>query len=247
MDKILAAIKCPTCRNILSIPILLPCGHAICKEHTDGPEKFVFCNECQINHSNNGGFVVIKMATDIISSRIDSLNFGAVHEGAKQTRKKLENELLQIEQQVNDLPFLIHQPIHNLKSQVTLKSEELKLLIDGTTQKIIDHLNKYEEECKKNLESLAFTKVHNEFKMLIKKTRIFLENSMNALNNLKYDEAKYDEIKSESQLKLNELTKSFQTLNKKLLMDQNDLKNRLVQSFRTINIEPLFKIDMNGR
>lgn len=43
-------IKCPTCIKILNLPVILSCGHTICKQHVDkaleNNETSVKCQIC---------------------------------------------------------------------------------------------------------------------------------------------------------------------------------------------------------
>lgn len=47
-------IKCKTCKRIFNKPVILPCGHSICKHHLDNIKankvKQVFCKSCDSFH-----------------------------------------------------------------------------------------------------------------------------------------------------------------------------------------------------
>ena len=78
MDQVLNALKCVNCRQILSIPILLPCGHAICQSHTQVGDEHIICGECGCRHLNKG-FVVVEAFSKMIEVQLNKFDFGQQH------------------------------------------------------------------------------------------------------------------------------------------------------------------------
>lgn len=70
MDKVLCGLKCENYGEILLAPVLLPCGHMICQQHTQLAEDQVMCSEWGIHHPNRD-FVLVKRVADMIEAKLD--------------------------------------------------------------------------------------------------------------------------------------------------------------------------------
>lgn len=240
MDKLKAAIKCPKCQKVFSNPVLLSCGHSMCQEHISAKDEQVVCFKCDKLHINSG-FVVNQVLVDIIEARIGSIDFGPAHKDANNSCARLEEGLENIENVLNDLPFTIHESVSELKNKVNLKSEELKLLIDDASHEIIKHLDEYEKQCIANLRTKFFQSALKELTKWKSKCRENLKKWFSCLNELKYDEEKFNQIKLECEPNLNEMEQNLHHFKKKALMNQESEKRLLVDCFSEINIQPLLK------
>lgn len=152
MDKILSSIKCVNCQNVLSSPVLLPCGHSICHEHPNDAfctlTGSIMCHQCSTEHGipENGFPPSIALAT-IIESKIASFDFGKVHADALESCENLELLLNNIEQTLNDPFNFSYEAIHFLKNVVQLRGEEERLEIEEKTSHLFAKLVDYELEC----------------------------------------------------------------------------------------------------
>ena len=142
MDKVINALKCVNCREILSVPVILPCGHMICKKHTEENNEKVVCSKCGIEHLNKE-FVVVEGVADMLEAQLPCLEFGNLHKQATKLCEELRNQLDKNDLMLNDCESHIHEEISSLKNRVMLKSEQLKLSIDETTQEIISDLDEF--------------------------------------------------------------------------------------------------------
>lgn len=75
MDKVLNALKCVNCREILSNPVMIPCGHTICEKHTQINENKIVCLECGIQHE----IVLNKSVAEMINAQLAAFDFGDRH------------------------------------------------------------------------------------------------------------------------------------------------------------------------
>ena len=164
MNSILNAIKCSICQEILESPVILPCNDTICKKHVSNKiNDLIRCEKCGVVHRiPSNGFQPLPFLEEIIKSEIGHLDFGSVHKEAKKSTKLFEEALKQLEILLKDPYFYTHERISELKNSVQLKGEELKLIIDEETMKLIDRLEEYERQSKEYLSS-------NEFKVESKK------------------------------------------------------------------------------
>lgn len=78
MDTILDALSCSEWSNILSSPVCLPCGHFICKFHTDTKDERIKCWKCGSTHKNRN-FVVVQALENMIKAKLANFNFGPHH------------------------------------------------------------------------------------------------------------------------------------------------------------------------
>lgn len=145
MDKVIDALKCVECREILSAPIFLPCGHMICKKHTQSWSEHVLCAKCGIHHPNRE-FVVIEGVANMIEAKLSDFDFGEQHKQTSEFCGQLKNLLGKNDSLLNDLEYHIHEEINMLKNRVVLRGEQLKVKIDAITQEMIDDLDKYDNE-----------------------------------------------------------------------------------------------------
>lgn len=77
MEFILNIIKCPICEFTFKSPIILPCGHSICKWHADdNDDKSIKCMKCFEEHSiPSNGFPQNETLIDLIDAEIELLPY----------------------------------------------------------------------------------------------------------------------------------------------------------------------------
>ena len=129
MDQVLNALKCVNCRDILSTPVILPCGHTICKYHTEVDDEQIICGECGSRHLNKG-FIVVQAVSKMIEVQLNNFDFGEQHKDASKSCDDLKTHLDKNDTMLNDLEYFIHESIEELKNRVMLRREQLKFQID---------------------------------------------------------------------------------------------------------------------
>lgn len=237
MQKILNALKCANCRNILSSPVTLPCGHTICQEHTRVADEHIICLECGCRHENKGEFAANKALTDMIEAQLSSFDFGPRYKECVKLCETLREQLEKNELAVNDVNYFIHDSIEQLRNKVLLKSEQLKLKVDEITQELLDDLANYENECKEKRHSkLVFV---DEIKRQNNAAKKSYEKWTNELNELKVDDEKWKRIKEESDKALADSCEKLKDLEREL-MNGFDKKKVLVSFFEKEHINSAF-------
>ena len=245
MNTVLNALKCVNCRKTLSQPIILPCGHSICKSHADADQQHVMCSQCGVEHSNKG-FTDIKALSDLILVQLNNLDFGPCHNESVKSCEELKKQLQKNDLLLDDSEFFIHDKINELKNKVLLKSEQVKLRVDEITQELIDELNEFEQSCKARLKqniqpNEEFESVKNEFRRLNEENKLKLESWSNLLNELKVDETKWKEIKVECAKTLENMDLKIKQFEKELLMNKFADKSAHVGIFTNADIDSLFQ------
>ena len=157
MNKILNAIKCAICNQIIESPVILSCNDPICKKHVSNQSNHLIrCEKCGDKHRiPSNGFQPLPFLEEIIKSEIGQLDFGSVHKEAKKSCESVKDSLNELEALLNDPYFFTYERISELKNSVQLKGEELKLKIDQEMKKLLDRLRK---STKENLKSIYHRK-----------------------------------------------------------------------------------------
>lgn len=254
MEIVLNALKCSDCRNILSQPITLPCGHSICKSHTtEKPDDLVICAKCGSKHANSG-FVVSQALADMITSQLTLLDFGPEHKESVKSWDECKKQLNQNDSILGDKDNFIFESVGGLKNKVLLKSEQLKLKIDVITQDLIDDLAAYEKLCMtrhKAAKSTSggdadddeFLAMIDEFTKRNEEAKSRLNELSLGLNDFKVDQEKWRNIKAECESKYSEMSSGLKSLQKQLLMNDEFEKKALeVEFFEKANIDLVLKV-----
>ena len=245
MEKVLNALKCVNCREILSAPVFLPCGHMICQQHTQVNNEKVVCLKCGIHHPNKE-FVVIEGVADMIEARLADLDFGNQHKQVTKLCEELKNQLEKNDQMLNDFESHLHEEISLLKNRVMLKSEQLKLSVDEITQEMINDLEELEKQCKINCRKSR--QADDDFKSSMDKLKMLNESAKKKwnewsaiLNELKYDEEKCKKIQEDCNQTFTEIMKNVRNLEKEMFMNKLHLQKYIILDFEEFKIKPISK------
>ena len=244
MDKVLDSLRCANCRQVLSAPVALPCGHTICKVHTQEADEQIACLKCGASHANKG-FIVNEALANMIEAQLDSLDFGQRHKESFESFEKLKNQLHDNQLIVDDPDYFIHETISEMKNRVLLKSERLKLRIDEITQELLDDLDGYEKRCKENEEKRkkAFSCALNEFKKQNEQVKSRLQEWSRGLNNLKVNISKWKEIKEECEEALEDLSNKQKHFEKEFFNGELNMYKSSVSFFEKTSIDSVgFKV-----
>lgn len=141
------------CSKVLEKPVLLPCGHSMCKLHEEEVEGLttIGCNICQVDHNLiSGGFPRVIALEKLIEKQIEHLHLGDEYNSTFKQYKDFSDLLDRFERLRKDPEVRIHEEIGDIKAKIDLRREELKSQIDREALKYIDILDDYEQGCKLN-------------------------------------------------------------------------------------------------
>lgn len=153
-------LECPFCKKTLDKPVILPCGHSICKKHeqTNTETSKISCPTCYIDHNipkNSAGFVSNLLVESLLEHKLAKLDLGPEHRLANESLKDL-GEIIDEFKRIRAHPDLeIDRVVTELKFKIDLKREVGKKANDDSLQLISD-LDKYIKDCKENLGSDGF-------------------------------------------------------------------------------------------
>ena len=232
MDLLGDSIKCAYCLNTLKIPLILPCGHCICKQHEDfykdiykDKKKEILCHRCIVFHPiPPNGFVRVKPLESLLEKGIDSIDLGEEYNSTKEKCQLFSDLLDHLNTLKNDPEMKIHTVISELRNQVDLKREELKSQIDIEALDTIKKLDDFEKECKSNSRSVKFD---SDLTSNLNSWRTELKEWQQSLSTFKNDSDKWKSIMNKSNLSLKELQSEIIKFNEKLFLHRLDELNRL--------------------
>lgn len=154
MDLLSDAIKCITCKEILKMPVSLPCGHSVCNDHVKklGDENMtnqIYCQQCdEFFDIPTNGFPTNRALEILLKRNIDKIDLGEEHKSTIEKCSLFGDLLERFNKIRNDPESRINEEISQLKNQVDLRREELKEKIDKESLKMIEKLDEFEKECK---------------------------------------------------------------------------------------------------
>ena len=214
-------ITCISCKEKLKAPVILPCGHSICKHHVDEEEeksnkrRKIQCKSCNKTHNiPKNGFVPNKTLESLIEINIDQLDLGKEYNSVLEKLNDFEELLEQFNKAKNDPETRIHSVLSDLRNKVDLKREELKQDIDKKALEIIEKINEYEKECKESI------KLHSNLDSKICEWENELKQSRLFLNTLERNTVKWNEISNKMTSNLKDLQSEFFKLNGNLFLNR---------------------------
>ena len=151
-------ITCISCKKTLKVPMILPCGHTICKRHVDeavstnNEPRILECLSCEITHEiPANGFapnIALKRLIEINNREIEDL--GDEYNSALHKFDWLLNEFKRIK---TDPKMRLHAVLSDFRNKIDLRREELVREIDRKALEAKEELNKYENDCKASIKS----------------------------------------------------------------------------------------------
>jgi Lhr-like helicase len=172
---------------------------------------------------------------EMIAAQIAKIDFGVEHSEAKKACATLNEAIVKVDHVINDSNHYINEVVSELKRRVDLKHELIKLKVEQATHSILDKLVEYETKCKEQ----AKNKI-NKMQAIKLATKNELDKWMVALNELKFDENVWRNIRGQSEIKTNQLLEALAVLKKELMMNQYEDKNEEIKHYENIDMDSLF-------
>jgi hypothetical protein len=168
MSQIQDLLKCAICMDIFTgTPIVLPCcNKTVCEHHienlkesaTSQKRKRFTCILCETLHDKAKckKFATNKTIEKLLKIEIADKfsNLGDVYVQTSNQVKSLEDNFCKVNNLIKDPKNFIYEKISDLKRDVDLGKEKLKAEIDEICAEIIEKLDKYQQDCYENIQSL---------------------------------------------------------------------------------------------
>jgi len=218
-------------------PITLPCGYSVCKRHLDDllentpteMNKFE-CQLCKKKHSiPEDGFAINKRIQNALNIKLSTLKLNPVYEECKTEINEAKMNIQMIESLDKDPENFIYEFFEELKRQVDLRREKLKLEIDNNSDEIIQSIESAKDNC---------IKLSTESKRL----NTEIENSKNEVTELTDD---FDTFEIDNE-KFEDIRKHLTILNGNLSRKLSEYKDSIIGGkeytfeFKEIDIKSLF-------
>ena len=249
-------LSCTYCHEIFKHPInLICCGKKICKQHIDelikqdSPNTFT-CPLCAQENTNQNFH-----CDELFESLIEEVELHKFKLDPKYelTFHNLRKEIESLEKVLNGPESYIYEEINELKRQVDLDRENLKSEIDNVANGLIQQLESYEQQFKKQYKT---TVDFNYYSGVAKSSRAKLDGFKKFLNLFSVGKEERDEKTSEMEREINSLEpilkkfkcQLFSNLEinyKQMQMDKDEFFARLIIEVKVYSNLFIFSRDVN--
>ena len=153
IDQVKNLFDCEQCNQLLVDPITLPCGYSVCKRHLDellvnAPKEMnkFECELCEKKHFfPEDGFAINRRIQNGLDIKLNSLKLNSVYEECKKKINEAKYQIQKIEILEKDPENYVFEYFEELKRQVDLRREELKLRLDECSDQIIESIESTKE------------------------------------------------------------------------------------------------------
>ena len=226
MDPILDILSCKFCMKMFnSTPIVLNCcSETICEDHikefrTSNGNGLFTCMLCN-SFNDQACFPTNKIAENLIKMNLQKLEFGENYNVPKNYCKNLEILINQYEDVNKDPKNFIFDYVSKFKFQIDVKREELKEKIDKVSNDLIKRVGNFETECYKNLKSKSMKKKISTFNKELEEIKGKLAKWNDQLKIMIIDEQNWENIRSKSIIKYNQLENLFENFKRELILNK---------------------------
>ena len=237
IDQVKNLFNCEQCSQLLVDPVTLPCGSSVCKSHLDEliekttkeTNKFE-CELCKEKHYiPENGFAINKRFQSALDIKLNTLKLNPVYNECKKEINLAENSIEKIENLLKDPEHFIFEYFEELKRQVDLRRENLKLKLDNCSDEIITSIEITKENC------IKLSKESKRLSTEIEKSKEELTKLIDGFDTFEISDKKFEEIK-----------KSLIVLNRGLTRTLGETKDSITRGkeytfeFQEIDIKKLF-------
>ena len=198
VDQLKSISDCDRCNNLLVDPIVMPCSNVICKKHLNeilnniSNEKNTFiCGICLEEHQiPKNGFIVNNRLHKLTKFELNTLKLSPVfHECTKEIEDAKDN-MFKVELLEQNAENYIYEYFEDIKRQVDIRREDLKLKIDEYSDEMIKSV----ELNQMNL--IKLTKEVNQMTTVIEKSKNELKKLITQFDTLEINDKKFEDIKA---------------------------------------------------
>ena len=197
IDQVKNLFDCEQCNQLLVEPVTLPCGYSVCKRHLDRLLKNTSkeinkfeCELCKENHYiSRKGFSINKRIQNALDIKFNTLKLNPVYEECKKKINDAKNNIEKIENLEKDPENFILKYFEELKKQVDLRRENLKLKLDNCSDEIILSIGRTMENC------IKLSKESKRLSTEIEKSKEELTQLIDRFDTFEIYDEKFKEIK----------------------------------------------------
>lgn len=196
IDKVKSMLDCGLCNKLLVSPVALSCGSIVCKTHIDEmvknkTEDTFDCVACQNDHLvPKEGFVVSKQIENLLNLQLYTLKAGPEYDECKKVIEEAKANYDKIETLQKNSECYIYEYFEDIKRQVDLRREDLKLKIDSKSDEIIRYIEKF------RLDHIKVSKKVNKITANIEKSKTELDLYITQFDTFEINDKKFEKIKN---------------------------------------------------
>jgi len=197
IDKIKNLFDCDLCHQVLVDPISFPCGNNVCKDHLDklmkniSKDKSSFqCEICQEEHFiPKSGFKVNKGLHHGLEIQLNTLKLTPIFDECKAVIKMARGRVTEIETLEKNSEGYIYEYFEDIKRQVDIRREDLKMEIDKYSDEVIQSIEGAQ------LNYIKISKQVNQISTNIEQSKNELDDYVKRFDTFEIDERKFEAIK----------------------------------------------------
>lgn len=251
MDIVLNLLKCQICcKEFTDVPVVLSCCNAtVCNQHldyqtieiNDGKKRKIFeCQLCNCSHDMSyKKFARNQIVENLLKHEFNNLKFGPIYDEAKEECERVNFTLKDLHDLIKDPDNHIYEYVSDLKTNVELRREKIKIEIDKISDEMISKLEAYEKECYENFQSGKLSQIIETTESQIKKGESLVEDWSKSLSRLVIDESKWTDIKAralnlDTELKrfINKVENSIKMEKKWVYSNSENIENEFTEELR---------------
>lgn len=184
LEQLKGLCYCEYCSKLLVKPITLPCGASICESHLDQIIKGL-CKFCDELHPK-GPYQVNRKLNKLIELEVNSIKMSPKFDACKKSIDKAKEFVDKIENPEN----FIYEHFQQIKLNVDLRREELKLQIEDYSNEILCKIDQTQKDCIKMAKEIhTITKDIETYKTDL---NILIQR----FDSFEFNDEKYDDIRS---------------------------------------------------
>ena len=247
IDQVKNLFDCEQCNQLLVDPVSLPCGYSLCKRHLDekldrAPKRIklmeantqesniFLCELCKENHYiPENGFAINRRIQNGLNIKFNTLKLNPVYEECKVKITDVKNNIQNIKNLQRDPENHIFEYFEELKRQVDLRREELKLKLDNCSEEIIQSIESTKENC------IKLSKESKRLSTEIEESKEDLTKLIDRFDTFEIDEKKFEEIRQSLSILNGDLTRKLGEYKDSIIGDK-----KYSFEFEEIDIKGLF-------
>jgi hypothetical protein len=226
VEQIKNLFDCDICDKLLIDPIVLPCGNVVCKKHIE-INNFI-CIKCQKEHViPENGYKVNSRIQKLLDIRLNTLKRSTVFNDCNKLIEQAIENIIKVESLENNSEAYIVEYFEDIKRQVDLRRDSLKLKIDNISNNVIKSIEKTQANLinvSKEVKSPNIDKVKEE-----------LDEQMKKINESEFNDNKFKNAKKRLFLINEELQRTRYNYNISLIGNKEHLFE-----FEKISMEWIF-------
>jgi hypothetical protein len=223
LDTVRKIINCKLCHEVVTKPVMLPCGETICARHEKRFRNIYTakCKLCEKQHrlTKNQQFPRCKTIQSFLDAEINKLDFGDEYKNSIELLFKIDELIKNYEKTKYSVEDVIYERFASMRRKVDLIREEIIQKVNKCSEKIIADIDSYEKECEANISTFS-SKLESNKAFYVSKIKNDLNEWEKRLEKLFYDQELSKEINQKGKEYSESLKKGINDLKNEIFLGQ---------------------------